>query len=155
MTTALKFYYAQKTCTRPVWKLTRPFLTFVMLRKIGYFLPSNPNGGPCARVTSDPAPVLVFLIEMLLRMMIICVMVGLMLLAGWQTFIYCQISLDWNNCHLKSDWLSICFFFFSCCHWICFQQQHPEICEGLKVQIRVHDFFLRPSFVFFVFFLAG
>lgn len=33
-------------------------------------------------------------------------------LACWLTNIhYCQISLDWNNCHLKPEWLSICFFF--------------------------------------------
>lgn len=30
--------------------------------------------------------------------------------ACWLTNIYyCQISLDWNNCHLKLDWLWFCF----------------------------------------------
>lgn len=77
----------RKPATRPAWELTRPFWTFFMLRKIGYFLPSHPNGGPCPRVTSDSTPVLVFLMEMLLRTMIICVMVGLISPVGWQTFI--------------------------------------------------------------------
>lgn len=67
-------------------------------------------------------------------------------LACWLTNIhYCQISLDWNNCHLKPEWLSIrCFF---CCHWICFQQQHLESCDGPTVQI--HDFYFSEGFFFF------
>lgn len=124
-------------------QFSRPFWIFVMLKKVLRH-----------HFTLDPAAVLLFFMENIAHDSDnLCH--GWAHLARWLTNIhYCQISLDWNNCHSNTDRFSIVFvsFFPKAVTEATLFSNNFLNAAGQKVQIRTYTIFsfLQVCLFFFI-----